>query len=188
MHDPGWFLRDTNWRHKRLSQSLSIVGGLRHYFCTSPFLKAYIVHHQKGLHLPNQTQPGGGGGGGERRQRRWATFDNSGKLDRYKLDRGGTSAWKNDRRVPVFARFKFCVSFLWRFIGASLKWAPQLRVDLAFCHDIYIDRPTSIFDPAPGIKVGCCGQNLRVVFFVWEQSSVLIHIPSHSSLIDLVGV
>ena len=28
---------------------------------------------------------------------------------------------------------------------------------------IYIDRPTSVFDPAPGVKVGCCGQNLRVV-------------------------
>ena len=25
-----------------------------------------------------------------------------------------------------------------RLIGASLKRAPQLRVDLAFCHDIYI--------------------------------------------------
>ena len=54
-------------------------------------------------------------------------------------------------------------------IGTSLKRAPQLRVDLAFCHDIYIyiyigiDEPTSIFDPAPGVKVGCCGQNLRVV-------------------------
>ena len=28
---------------------------------------------------------------------------------------------------------------------------------------IYIDRPTAVFDPAPGVKVGCCGQNLRVV-------------------------
>ena len=25
-----------------------------------------------------------------------------------------------------------------RVVGASLKRAPQLRVDLAFCHDIYI--------------------------------------------------
>ena len=28
---------------------------------------------------------------------------------------------------------------------------------------IYIDRPTAVFDPAPGVKVGCCGRNLRVV-------------------------
>ena len=28
---------------------------------------------------------------------------------------------------------------------------------------IGIDGPTSLFDPAPGAKVGCCGQNLRVV-------------------------
>ena len=27
----------------------------------------------------------------------------------------------------------------------------------------FIDRPTSVFDPAPGVKVGCCGPNLRVV-------------------------
>ena len=29
-------------------------------------------------------------------------------------------------------------------IGASLKRAPQLRVDLAFCHDIYIYRPADL--------------------------------------------
>ena len=28
---------------------------------------------------------------------------------------------------------------------------------------IYIDRPTAVFDPAPGVKVGRCGQDLRVV-------------------------
>ena len=28
---------------------------------------------------------------------------------------------------------------------------------------IYIDRPTAVFDPAPGVKVGCCWQNVRVV-------------------------
>ena len=34
-----------------------------------------------------------------------------------------------------------------------------------YLYNIYkgIDGPTSVFDPAPGVKVGCCGQNLRVV-------------------------
>ena len=82
-------------------------------------------------------------------------------------------------------------------IGASLKRAPQLRVDLAFCHDIYIyiyiyiERPTAVFDPAPGVKVGCCGPYLRVVT-LWENDFLLVHVPSHSSsnlsLIELVGV
>ena len=84
-------------------------------------------------------------------------------------------------------------------IGASLKRAPQLRVDLAFCHDIYIyiyiyiDRPTSVIDPAPGVKVGCCGPNLRVVTLC--ENDLLywyMHVPSHSSsnssLIELVRV
>ena len=47
---------------------------------------------------------------------------------------------------------------------------------------IYIDRPTSVFDPAPGVKVGCCGPNLRVVTLC--ENDLLywyMHVPSHSS-------
>ena len=38
------------------------------------------------------------------------------------------------QRDPFYLVF---IGFFY-FIGASLKRAPQLRVDLAFCHDIYI--------------------------------------------------
>ena len=71
-------------------------------------------------------------------------------------------------------------------VGASLKRAPQLRVDLAFCHDIYIgiDGPTSVFDPAPGVKVGCCRQNLRVVTLC-ENDLLYFTSSSNSSLIEL---
>ena len=61
-------------------------------------------------------------------------------------------------RLPVSAG-NFGRALQRHFVGASLKRAPQLRVDLASCHDIYIyiyigiDRPTAVLDPAPGVKV-----------------------------------
>ena len=80
-------------------------------------------------------------------------------------------------------------------IGASLKRAPQLRVDLAFCHDIrvYIYRPA---DRCLWSGARRQGRMLRAKYsrrkFVWDLSSVLVDVPSHSSsnssLIELVRV
>ena len=68
-------------------------------------------------------------------------------------------------------------------IGASLKRAPQLRVDLAFCHDIIgIDGPTSLW-PGARRQGGMLRAKSSRRNFVWERSSVLVHayVPSHSS-------
>ena len=70
--------------------------------------------------------------------------------------------------------------------------SPTVTCSLGFLSR-YIDRPTSVFDPAPGVKVGCCGPNLRVVTLC--ENDLLywyMHVPSHSSsnspLIELVRV
>ena len=74
-------------------------------------------------------------------------------------------------------------------IGASLKRAPQLRVDLAFCHDIYI----YIYRPADlclwsGARRQ--GRMLRAKSsrrnFVWERSSVLVHACSFTFVFEFV--
>ena len=81
-------------------------------------------------------------------------------------------------------------------IGASLKRAPQLlgRASsephsyvltwLSVTIYIGIDGPTSVFDPAPGVKVGCCGQNLRVVTLC-ANDLLYFTSSSNSSLIEL---
>ena len=45
--------------------------------------------------------------------------------------------------------------------GGGLKGSAHFALQILVY--IYIDRPTAVFGPAPGVKVGCCGQNLRVV-------------------------
>ena len=75
--------------------------------------------------------------------------------------------------------------------GASLKRAPQLRVDLAFCHDIYIN--IYIYRPADlclwsGARRQ--GRMLRAKSsrrnFVWERSSVLVHACSFTYVFEFV--
>ena len=73
--------------------------------------------------------------------------------------------------------------------GASLKRAPQLRVDLAFCHDIYI----YIYRPADLCLWSVArrqGRMLRAKSsrrnFVWERSSVLVHACSFTFVFEFV--
>ena len=78
--------------------------------------------------------------------------------------------------------------FLLLFLGrASSEPHSYVLTWLSVTIYIGIDGTTSVFDPAPGVKVGCCGQNLRVVtlcendllYFTMFTSS------SNSSLMEL---
>ena len=72
-------------------------------------------------------------------------------------------------------------------IGASLKRAPQLRVDLAFCHDIYIYRPADLCLWSGARRQG---RMLRAKSsrrnFVWERSSVLVYACSFTFVFEFV--
>ena len=60
----------------------------------------------------------------------------------------------------------------------------QYRKRFRASYNIGIDGPTSVFDPAPGVKVGCCGQNLRVVTLC-ANDLPYFRSSSNSSLIEL---
>ena len=77
--------------------------------------------------------------------------------------------------------------------GASLKRAPQLRVDLAFCHDIYIYIYIYIYRPADLCLWSGARRQDRMLRakssrrnFVWERSSVLVHACSFTFVFEFV--